>query len=228
MPKPLLAAMLHMQAANVDATLRRLGARGAAGAAEGLQAADAAAEAAAAAAAAEAAGGGAGAAGTPPRVQVSPEEAAEAATAVGQAAQLAAELHELFSSRRPDLAAGCLAVIHAPAGGGGGGAQPATSLVRVDLSAAKAGPSRGLGERFLALPRAVAESLADAPSPDAQLALLRCLPEWRFAGRQAAQLASLVAAVRRQREGGGQGLRGAAAGAAGRRVWLIPQQGGAS
>jgi len=228
----------------VDATLRRLRALGAAGTAADLAAADQAAAAEQQAAAAAAAGA---AAVEEEPLEVDAEEAAEGAAAVERQLQLAGELRQLFSSGRPDWEAGCIAAIHIPDGtnGSGSGAagsngsteQQSRSLLRVAVSTGKgSGGRRAAGQRFLAVPTSAAEALAEAPSREAQLALLQSLPEWRAVGRQAAELGALAAAARRQRAGGGTHAGGgaqpaAAAGVAaadrrqGRgRVFLIPQR----
>ena len=233
----------------MDATLRRLRALGAAGTAADLAAADQAAAAEQQAAAEAAAGAAAGAAAEKEEpLEVGAEEAAEGAAAVERQLQLAGELRQLFSSGRPDLEAGCIAAIHIPpdgtngsgsgaAGSNGSTEQQSRSLLRVAVSTGKgSGGRRAAGQRFLAVPTSAAEALAEAPSREAQLALLQSLPEWRAVGRQAAELGALAAAARRQRAGGGTHAGGgaqpaAAAGVAaadrrqGRgRVFLIPQR----
>lgn len=228
----------------MDATLRRLRALGAAGTAADLAAADQAAAAEQQAAAAAAAG-----AVEEEPLEVGAEEAAEGAAAVERQLQLAGELRQLFSSGRPDLEAGCIAAIHVPpsgtngsgsgeAGSNGSTEQRSRSLLRVAVSTGKgSGGRRAVGQRFLAVPTSAAEALTEAPSREAQLALLQSLPEWRAVGQQAAELGALAAAARRQCAGGGTHAGGgaqpaASAGAAaaadsrqGRgRVFLIPHR----
>lgn len=237
------------QAANVDATLRRLRLLGAAGTAADLATADqqAAAEQQAAAAAAA------------PRVkaealQVDAERAAELEAAAEQQGRLGEELHQLFSSARPDSEAGCIAAIHVPSNGSSGGGQGGggsngsatggggggVSLLRVAISEAESSRQwGGAEEHYLVVPTWSAQLLLDAESPTEQLALLESLPACRSAGQQAAQLAALAAAVQRRRGSGSSGKLQpdggeqtvAAAGAAadgGRkhagRVFLIPQR----
>lgn len=227
----------------MGATLRRLRALGAAGTAADLAAADQAAAAEQQAAAEAAAGAAAGAAA---EKEEPLEVGAEGAAAVERQLLLAGELRQLFSSGRPDWEAGCIATIHVPpsngsgsgaAGSNGSTEQQGRSLVRVAVGTGKgSGGRRAVGQRFLAVPTSAAEALTEAPSREAQLALLQSLPEWRAVGRQAAELGALAAAARRQRAGGGTHAGGgaqpaAAAGVAaadrrqGRgRVFLIPQR----
>jgi hypothetical protein len=63
----------------------------------------------------------------------------------------------------------------------------------------------GPGQRYLLVSRALAESLADALSVEARLALLEALPEGRFAGRAAVQASAAAEAVRSLRRRQAQG-----------------------
>lgn len=249
---PLLGCHHVLQAANVDATLRRLRSLGVAGTAADLAAADeqaAAEQHAAAAAAAELAAAVEGEA-----LEVGAEEAAEGAAAVEQQLQLARELRQLFSSGEPELEAGCLAAAlvqpngsngssgHAQGCSGSNGSTVGRSVavLRVDVGSAAVkggGARRAGGQRFVVSSSAAAEALEDAPSREAQLALLQSLPEWKAAGQQVAELGALAASARRRRAGGGHTAGGggeqrvaAAATAASDgkqgqgRVFLIPQR----
>ena len=68
----------------------------------------------------------------------------------------------------------------------------------------------GPGQRYLLVSRALAESLADALSVEARLALLEALPEGRFAGRAAVQAAAAeaVRSLRRRQAQGKQRTAG--------------------
>jgi hypothetical protein len=180
---------LPLQAANVDATLRRASVARRSG---GTSAVPVALQ--------------------PLAQRVALEQAEQAAAEVDQRLCLATDLEQLFQDPEhpPDLEAGCVAAVHAPPAAGGSGKvnggtaalqrHAQQSLLRLDWGAVKGGARRGLGPRFLLVPRAVAEALADAPSNDARLALLEVLPERRHAGRQHLQTAGLVEVVRRARQ----------------------------
>ena len=201
---PLGVCLLMAQAADLDATMRQhqQAQQQQHSAASGFPAAPAAAAEAAA-----------------PPVHVSPAAAAAAAREVGAAAALASDLAALFSDPRhpPDIAAAGVAAIHAPQDKG---AHAAQSLVRVDLVALRGAARHALGERYLVLPRTLADALGDAPTADARVALLQAAPE----GCAVAQGASaLAAAIRERRQSGGAG---GGAGAAERRSkgFVIPQR----
>lgn len=181
-----------------------------------------------------------------------PPAAKEAAAAeVERQLQLAEALERVFGDPRwqPDLEAGCISAIHAPGGSSSNGSSNGgtqQSLLRVELAAPKQAGSRHgpPAPRYLAVPRSAAEALADAPTPDARLALLQDLQEFRLVGRQQAQLAALVQAVQQRRQQAvrdawaarrarpnGAGRSPAAAGgkegpsrAPARRSFLIPQR----
>ena len=206
-----LSLVPPVQAANLDATLRRQQAATAGKAPAGKPGTAAAAAAAATAPEPQS-----------PLVRVTPAALAAAAGEVEQQCQLAADLAALFADPQhpPDLEFGCMAAVHVPPGdavGGsssGSGGTGAQSLLRVDLAAAGSAVSRrresmGPGQRYLLVSRALAESLADALSVEARLALLEALPEGRFAGRAAVQAAAeAVRSLRRRQAQGKQRTAG--------------------
>ena len=132
------------------------------------------------------------------QVEVSAEAQAAAAVEVDQQLQLAADLQQLFSSQQhpPDLEAGCMAAVHGPAGS----AVEGQSLLQLDLSVVGPKQRSDMPQRYLVVSTQVAEALADAPSRDAQIALLEALPEYRFPGVQQLQAEALLQAVRLQQE----------------------------